>query len=121
MKDRIKIIRKKYDLTQTEFGERIGVKGNTVTGYETGLRTPSGIVIKAICDCFDVNEKWLRYGEGKMDRPKTRNEQISDFMTKALKDENESFRRRLIEAMAAWDEKDWEDAERLALKLTKKG
>ena len=35
MKNRIKQIRKEKGLTQVEFGEKIGVKGNTVTNYET--------------------------------------------------------------------------------------
>lgn len=38
LKNRIKQIRKEKGLTQVEFGEKIGVKGNTVTNYETGLR-----------------------------------------------------------------------------------
>ena len=45
MKDRIKQVRKSKNLTQTAFGEIIGVKGNTVTNYETGLRTPTDAVI----------------------------------------------------------------------------
>ena len=45
MNGRIKIVRTTIGLTQTEFGARIGVKGNTVTGYETGIRNPSDAVI----------------------------------------------------------------------------
>ena len=55
MEQRIKTIRKSNNLTQTEFGKRIGVKGNTVTNYETGLRIPSEAVILAICREFDVS------------------------------------------------------------------
>ena len=40
MKDRIKQVRKSQKLTQTAFGDIIGVKGNTITNYETGLRNP---------------------------------------------------------------------------------
>lgn len=61
---RIKKLRKMEDLTQTEFGERIGVKGNTVTGYENGTRRPSDSVLNYICLVFDVNQTWLRTGEG---------------------------------------------------------
>ncbi len=62
MKDRIKMIRKQAKMTQVEFGEKIGVKGNTITGYETGLRTPSDAVIFSMCREFSVNEEWLRNG-----------------------------------------------------------
>ena len=64
MKDRIKQIRKEKGLTQAEFGEMIGVKGNTVTMYEAGTRIPSDAVIISICREFNVSEVWLRTGEG---------------------------------------------------------
>lgn len=62
MESRIKYIRKKTGLTQTAFGERIGVKGNTITNYENGLRKPTDAVVLSICREFRVNEEWLRYG-----------------------------------------------------------
>lgn len=64
MKDRIKKIRKDKKLTQVEFGERIGVKGNTITNYENGLRNPTDAIILSICREFGVNEDWLRTGNG---------------------------------------------------------
>lgn len=69
MKDRIKLIRKQNNLTQVEFGEKIGIKGNTVTGYETGLRSPSDAVVLSICREFNISEEWLRYGTGSMNLP----------------------------------------------------
>lgn len=68
MNTRIKLLRKYLNLTQLEFGQRISVKPNTVTNYETGLRTPSNAVITSICREFGVNEIWLRTGEGEMFR-----------------------------------------------------
>lgn len=53
-------------MTQQEFAERIGSVQNTITGYETGRRVPSGQVIALICKEFGVNETWLRTGEGEM-------------------------------------------------------
>lgn len=64
--ERIRYIRKQYDLTQLEFGKRIGVKANTVTGYEKGTRNPTDVVIRAICREFDINEIWLRTGSDEM-------------------------------------------------------
>lgn len=66
MENRIKAIRKGAKLTQSEFGEKIGTRGNTITNYETGLRNPSNAVITAICREFNVNEQWLREGTGPM-------------------------------------------------------
>lgn len=69
MKNRLKQLRKALDLTQTEFAERIGTVQNTITGYESGRRNPSGPVISAICKEFNVNEEWLRSGSGEMFAP----------------------------------------------------
>lgn len=66
MQERIRMIRKHAGLTQAEFGERIGVKANTITSYETGLRVPSDAVIVSICREFNISESWLRTGEGEM-------------------------------------------------------
>lgn len=64
--ERIRKARRTLDLTQAEFASRIKSTQNTVTRYETGDRTPSASVITLICREFDVNEKWLRTGEGEM-------------------------------------------------------
>lgn len=66
MKDRIRKLRKTLDMTQAKFGERIGVKGNTVAQYEIGRNEPIPSVINLICNEFGVNEEWLRTGNGEM-------------------------------------------------------
>ena len=63
---RIKELRKKFNLTQQEFCERIGVKRNTIAKYETERGEPIDAVISLICREFDVNEQWLRTGDGDM-------------------------------------------------------
>lgn len=66
MKDRIKKIRKENKLTQKEFAERLGIKQNTVASYEMGRIGVSDSVIISICREFNVNEEWLRTGNGNM-------------------------------------------------------
>lgn len=83
MQNRIKEIRKANGLTQTDFGEKIGVKGNTITGYETGIRSPSDAIIVSICREFGVNESWLRTGEGEMLLPKSRGQEIGEIVKAA--------------------------------------
>ena len=63
--ERIKELRKALSLTQTAFGERIGLKQNSVALIEAG-RATSDQTIFAICREFRVNEEWLRTGEGEM-------------------------------------------------------
>lgn len=67
--DRIKKLRKELDLTQRAFGERIGVKGNTIAQYELGRSNPVDSVISLIIREFNINEEWLRAGIGEMFKP----------------------------------------------------
>lgn len=66
MNERIKTVRKSYNLNQQEFGERIGVKQTTVANYESGSRTPIDAIVFTICREFGVSESWLRDGVGEM-------------------------------------------------------
>ena len=63
---RIRKLRKTLDLTQKEFGRRIGIKGNTVAQYELGRSNPVDSVVSLIIREYNVSEEWLRNGEGEM-------------------------------------------------------
>lgn len=119
MKDRIKKIRKELDLTQQKFADRLGVKRNTVGQWECGINAITDQVITSVCREFNVNEHWLRDGTGEMFIKQTRDEQIAAFIGDMLKDEKESFKRRLISALANLDESDWGVLERLVDSMQK--
>lgn len=74
MNKRIKKLRLELELTQTEFGERIGMKQNSITLIENGHRNISDYNIRRICHEFKVNEEWLRTGSGEMFKPKPTDE-----------------------------------------------
>lgn len=117
MNERIKILRKTLGLTLEKFGKQLGVTKTTIGRLEKGERSLTEQMFKSICREFDVNEEWLRYGTGEMFRTLTRNEIITDFAADLLKDEEESFRRRLIEALASLDTNDWIVLEKIANSL----
>lgn len=116
--DRIKAVRKHFKLTQTEFGERLGVKGNTITGYENGTRTPSNAVVVAICDKFGVNQYWLETGEGEMFVEVTREEEISSFLADVQIEGG--FKAKFIAGLTALDTADWENLKVIFEKMHKK-
>ena len=118
--ERIKEIRKYLNLTMEKFGGRLGVGRTAISNIENNNRNLTDQMAVSICREFDVNETWLRTGEGEMFVPKTRNQQITDFLGDLIKEEDGTFKKRLIEAMSKLDKKDWEDIERLVSKLTKK-
>ena len=115
--DRIKEVRKIKGLTQQRFADELGLKRNTVGGYEIGTVTPSDRTIADISQKFDINESWLRTGEGEMMRPVSRDEEISSFMGDVMRGESEDFRRRLVAVLAKLDASEWEILEKMALKL----
>lgn len=120
MNERIKKIRKEVGLTQQEFAEAIKVKRNTVATYEMGRSIPSDAAISLICREFDVNEEWLRTGEGEMFIEKTKDEQIAEMLADIQLSGEDSFKHRLASALAAFTEDDWNDLERLLNKLSGK-
>ena len=69
MKERIKAIRKRSGLNQTEFGSRIGATQAMLTSYETGRVIPPEPTLKLICKEFNVSYIWLKTGEGPMEDP----------------------------------------------------
>lgn len=116
MQSRIKAVRKLLGLTQTEFGERLGVKGNTVTGYENGLRMPSDAILRAICREFNVNEDWLRTGNGEMFLQRSKDEELAAFFGDVLSGQPD-FKRRLLAALSRLDEREWDMLEAVTDKL----
>lgn len=120
MKERLKKLRKTLDLTQQAFADRIGMKQNTIAQYEMGRTVPSDAIIFSICREFNVNEDWLRTGEGEMFLEMSRDEQIEEFVGSLLKDEEDSFKRRLISGLAALDETGWKVLEDFLDSIQKK-
>ena len=120
MKDRLKKLSKTLDLTQQAFADRIGMKQNTIAQYEMGRTIPSDAIIFSICREFNVNENWLRTGEGDMFMEMSRDEQIEEFIGDLLHGEEDSFKRRLISGLAALDENGWKVLEDFLDSIQKK-
>ena len=118
LKERIKELRKTLDLTLEEFGNKIGVTKTTISRIENGVNSVTNQMLTSICREFNVNEEWLRTGEGDMFVPLTRSEAIAEFAGSLMKEEDASFKKRLIEALAKLNEQEWEVLEGIARKLT---
>ena len=64
LNNRIKDIRKHYNLTLEEFGKRLGVTKTAISRLEKGERNITEQMVLAICREFNVNEDWFRNGTG---------------------------------------------------------
>ena len=120
MNERIALVRKSLGLTQEKFAEQVGLSRNFMWMIESGTRVPSDRTISDICREFNVNETWLRTGEGEMFNQITRSEKITAFLTDIAVDEGDDFKRRFVEMLAELEPEDWKLLERMAEKLQKK-
>lgn len=105
MKDRIKQIRKHFNMSQAEFGQRVGVKGNTIGNYEIGLRAPSDAVIFSICREFNISESWLRTGEGEMLEHTDEDTELAKILGQ-IAGSNDDLIKAIIKSYWLLDEKD---------------
>ena len=107
MNERLKKLRKELDMTQQEFADRIGIKRNSLANYETGRNTQIDAIIVSICREFNVNENWLRTGEGEMFVEMSYDDEIAQFVGQVMGEEDDSFKKRLISGLAALDDNGW--------------
>nr|DAZ49536.1 MAG TPA: Repressor protein CI [Caudoviricetes sp.] len=107
MNERLKQLRKELNLTQQEFADKLGTARNNIAGYETGKRNPSDAAISLICTKYNVNENWLRTGEGDMFVKLSYSDEIAQFVGQLMTEEDDSFKKRLISGLAALDETGW--------------
>ncbi|MDO4470502.1 MAG: helix-turn-helix transcriptional regulator [Bacillota bacterium] len=112
--ERVKKIRKEKELTLEKFGERVGVTKQTISRIENGINSLTEQMIISICREFDINEEWLRSGSGEMETEITKEDYIVDFVSKILKSQDDSFKKRYISMLSRLDEKGWEALERVA-------
>lgn len=97
MNERIRELRKTLGLNQTDFGEKIGIKQGSIAGYESGARTPIDSVILSMCREFNVNEEWLRTGEGEMFRPISQEDEFMRAASELRIEKEEGAMQALIE------------------------
>ena len=117
MDERIKNLRKTLGLTQQKFADAIGVRQNTVAQYEMGRNPPNDTVITLICREFNVNEAWLRTGDGEMFAPKTRNEELFEFAVKAAESPPSAIQAQLLAVMSRLTDDQWEVLAQVAHEL----
>ena len=118
LKDRIKCLRNNQKLSQTEFGESLGAGIGAIKNLEAGITTLKPAMADLICRLYNVDPVWLETGQGEMFRKLSRQEQIADFVGKALTDDSGDFRSQLISILAPLDDVGWYKLEEAAQAIT---
>lgn len=120
---RFRELRKMCKKSQEEWADIMGLSRSGIADIEAGRRNVTEKHIKLLSiesiDGKYINEDWLRTGDGDPFKKLTRSQVITDFAADLIK-EDDSFKSRLIEALAKLGDDDWEALEKLALKLSNK-
>jgi transcriptional regulator with XRE-family HTH domain len=122
MNERLKEIRKSNPngKTQETFANYLEISKENISSYESGRRNPSDAFIKLVCEKCNVNEDWLRTGNGEMFMPETKDEQISKMLADVMKSEDGNFKKKLISALAQLDKDGWDKLEDFVDMISKK-
>lgn len=106
MKDRLKELRKELGLTQEKFAERLRMKRNTIATYEIGRNEPIDAVISLICKEYNVNEEWLRTGEGEMFESLTEQQKLLKYTALLLKDKDSAVANAIQTLIVTYEQLD---------------
>lgn len=120
IKDRLRELRKSVGLSQTKFGEKVGVGLGVIRNLEDGLTSPAPMFLDLICRTYGCDRIWLETGNGEMFQTPTRDEQITDFVGKTLfGDDDNDFAKQLLSILAALDGNGWKTLKAAAEVLKK--
>ena len=76
--ERLRIIRNKLNMNQTDFGKSVNLAQSTMGQIESGTRRLTERVLEDICRVHNINKNWLLYGIEPMilNTPSTTMEQL---------------------------------------------
>ncbi len=107
MNERIKQLRKVFRLTQQEFADKLRVSRSNIATYEVGKNNPTDAVISLICREFNVDEVWLRTGEGEMFVQQEPEDELAAAVERLITGESAEFKRRLVLALSSLKDEHW--------------
>lgn len=116
--ERIKYLRKDIlKLTQQEFSDSLKISRSNMGNIEIGRIAVTDRVICDICEKFNINEEWLRTGNGSMYIELSKEEYIAAFISSILKNKEDSFKKRYVAMLSKLDEDGWEALEKVAIAM----
>ncbi len=108
MNKRIRKLRKELNLTLDKFGEQIGLKKSSLSQIENGKCAITEQTIKSICREFNVNENWLRTGEGDIHIQISEEDELMQWAGKVLSKQSSDFQYRFVKMLMGLTEEQWQ-------------
>lgn len=115
--DRIKLLRKKKDMNQGEFGKAIGLKQGAISKLEKPGNAVVDQNIQLICEKFQVRREWLVDGTGEMFAERAKKDELMEWAERVSQSPHDSFPYRLAEVLAKLDEPQWKMLEQIFDKI----
>lgn len=104
-------------MSKSDFARKINVTPAYISKLgKMPSSIPSDRTITDICREFNVNETWLRTGEGEMFVQRSRDEELSAFFGDLMAGQP-NFKRRLMTVLSRLDESEWELLEKMVDRL----
>lgn len=101
-------MREALNLSQREFGEKLGVSRDVISNIEYGRVQPKPLLLQHLCQMYKVNEYWLNTGEGEMfdERPES-NDKLDEVLSifKSLRPEFQDYALEQIKKLAELQDK----------------
>lgn len=120
MNERIKKIIEELGLKKVDFANRLHISQPFASELCSGAKAPSDRTISDICREFNVDEHWLRTGEGEPFKEILPDKRLAAFIGDVTAGDSSDFKRRFVEMLAGLEPAEWELLERMAEKLTQK-
>ncbi len=106
MHERIKKLRSVLHISQQKLADDTYTSQSTVAAYEKSITCPTNQFIQLLCIKYNVNEHWLRTGEGEMFRQLSRDEELAAAFGRVLRGDD-NFKKRFIAILCRMDENCW--------------
>lgn len=117
--ERLKYLRKEIlNLTQEEFSQKLLITRGNLASIEVGRISLTDRNIQMICTIFNVNENWLRTGEGDPFNELSEHEELAAWMGSIMKPENDGgTKQRIIQILSQLDDDEWEVIGKIAERI----
>lgn len=118
--DRLETARKEKGMTQKALSEAIGITDAYMSQLSTGKRVPSGRTLKDLAEALCVNPEWLLEGTGPKRPDLSREEEMSEIISKVLSQKDNSFVKQAIKTLTSLTYEEMQVLERVVNSLAKK-
>ena len=99
--ERVSELRKTLKLSQSAFGEAIGVSRDVIKNIDNKLVAPKPLLLQQICKVYNVDPYWLETGDGEMFLEKDDLSALIDFAQDMFENRDLDWIRRLCEYINA--------------------